>query len=151
MGKKNLGDRRRVSMYRAKKGFPSYCPRHPEAPLLPPYSTPGRIESTNFIGHGPRSTFLTATSFQSYSVTYSQRWLTRGLVVLKLQVFTASTTVEAIFVMWCTPTLEIYFTLADPAFGNIYEMLKVTQLFLCATQSPVSSTMFNMIQQTDPI
>ena len=26
-------------------------------------------------------------------------------------------------------------------------MLKVTQLFLCATQSPVSSTMFNIIQQ----
>lgn len=49
------------------------------------------------------------------------------------------------------PPPKFDFTLADPAFGNIYEMLKVTQLYLCATNSPVSSTMFNIIQQFEQL
>lgn len=49
------------------------------------------------------------------------------------------------------PPSKFDFTLADPAFGNIYEMLKVTHLYLCATQSPVSSTMFNIIQQFEQL
>ena len=43
------------------------------------------------------------------------------------------------------------FTLADPAIGNLYEMLKVTYLFLCSTQSPVSSTLLNILQQFEQL
>ena len=39
------------------------------------------------------------------------------------------------------------FTVANPAFGNLYEMLKVIHLFLWSTQSPVSSTLLNTLQQ----
>ena len=45
------------------------------------------------------------------------------------------------------PLAQFDFTFALPAFGNQYEMLKVTYLFSCSTQSPVSSTLLNIVQQ----
>ena len=40
---------------------------------------------------------------------------------------------------------------ANPAFGNIYELLKVTPLYLCATQSPVSSSLLYILQQFEQL
>ena len=49
------------------------------------------------------------------------------------------------------PPDQFDFTLADPEFGNRYERLKVTYLFLCSTQSPVSSTLLNILQQFEQL
>ena len=45
------------------------------------------------------------------------------------------------------PPPKFDFSFADPAFGNIYELLKVTHLYLCATHSPVSSSVLHILQQ----
>ena len=49
------------------------------------------------------------------------------------------------------PQSKFDFSLADPAFGNIYELLKVTQLYLSATHSPVSSTVTNIMFQFEQL
>ena len=45
------------------------------------------------------------------------------------------------------PPSKFDFSFADPAFGNIYELLEVTHLYLCATPSPVSSSLLHILQQ----
>ena len=49
------------------------------------------------------------------------------------------------------PPPKFDFSFADPAFGNIYELLKVTHLYLCATHSPVSSSVLHILQQFEQL
>ena len=49
------------------------------------------------------------------------------------------------------PPPNFDFSFADPAFGNIYELLKVTHVYLCATHSPVSSSVLHILQQFEQL
>ena len=49
------------------------------------------------------------------------------------------------------PPPKFDFSFADPALGNIYELLKVTHLYLCASHSPVSSSLLHILQQFEQL
>ena len=49
------------------------------------------------------------------------------------------------------PPSKFDVSFADPAFGNIYQLLKVTHLYLCATHSPVSSSLLHILQQFEQL
>ena len=49
------------------------------------------------------------------------------------------------------PPPKFDFSFADPAFCNIYELLKVTHLYLCATHSSVSSSLLHILQQFEQL